>query len=197
MTAFHMVAAEISVRIVFALPWCHSHLSTLGGRITIYMIFSNQECRLWMCYEFIHLSCFFRVELRCWSLGHGKRPPQITAVCLTRSQFQLLLSSQGCCVVTAQVRQEKAYIYTYNIYNISLVKGQYHHMIHEPKTNKTNGLCFFFNFLANLWIKYHFFILLRFILQFCSELNNAKWATVYLCCFLFHFDIYCMTTVAL
>lgn len=115
MPAIHMVAAEISVRIVFALPWCHSHLSTLGGRITIYMIFGNQECQLWMCYEFIHLSYFFRVELRCWSLGHGKRPPQITAVCLTRSQFQLLLSSQGCCVVTAQVRQEKAYIYTYNI----------------------------------------------------------------------------------
>lgn len=151
MPAIHMVAAEINVRIVFALPWCHSHLSTLGGRRTIYMIFSNQECRLWMCYEFIHLSCFFRVELRCWSLGHGKRPPQITAVCLTRSQFQLLLFSQGCCVVTAQVRQEKAYIYTYNTHTctyiyISLVKGQYHHMIHKPKTNKTNGLWFFLLF---------------------------------------------------
>lgn len=151
MTAFHMVAAEISVRIVFALPWCHSHLSTLGGRITIYMIFSNQECRLWMCYEFIHLSCFFRVELRCWSLGHGKRPPQITAVCLTRSQFQLLLSSQGCCVVTAQVRQEKAYIYTYNIYIIFLWwRGSIIIWFMSQKQTKQMVCVFFFTF----WLIY-------------------------------------------
>lgn len=47
-----------------------------------------------------------RVELRCWSLGPGKKLAPTTAACLTRSQSQPLSYSQGCCAATVQVKQE-------------------------------------------------------------------------------------------
>lgn len=86
------------MRELLSFPWCHTCLCTLDDRITT----SNAIQDTWQrCCTFV---LFCRVELRCWSLGPGKRPAQTTAACLTRSQSQPRSSNLGCCAVTAQVK---------------------------------------------------------------------------------------------
>lgn len=146
------MAAQVRIGELFPFPWCLSCLCTLDGRVTTNTAIRDPLLNRWVRSLFFTFVRFCRVELRCWSLGPGKRPAQTTAAYLTRSQSQPRSSNLGCCAVTVQV---KAHTYRGRNWIFS------YHIIHEPSEELLSHRSVFLIFSASWPIQTHLIFLER------------------------------------